>query len=81
MTSRAVKFPLRESERHQAKEREEMVSEGTSCRQEVEKGGLPLASATVFSISDADYKQKTHTEKGPALRKQQREDSFQWPFH
>ena len=51
-----------------------MVSEGTSCRQEV-GGGVPLASATVFSTSSADYKQKRLEEKkkkGLALCKQQK---------
>lgn len=64
-----VKFPLRETERERQREREigEMVSEGTSCRQEV--GGLPLASATVFSTSAADYKQKTTEKNGLALCK------------
>lgn len=41
------------------------MREGTSYRQEV--GGLPLASATVFSTSAADYKQKKERKEKKAL--------------
>lgn len=69
---KTVKFPLRERKRE--RDRGEMVREGTSCRQEVGGGGVPLVLATVFSTSAADYKQKKKKRKrGLALCKQQKE--------
>lgn len=77
-----VKFPLRGREAEWNRERESERGNGKEKELLTDRkwgGGLPLASATVFSTSAADYKQKKKRKKrGLALCKQRRGEKRHW---
>lgn len=71
VSRKRAKFPLRESERERKRDGEREWERGNGKRrnflQTGSGGGLPFASATVFSTSAADYKQKKEKKALPSV--------------